>query len=168
MIIRGQAIIDFLEGKSEDYRGRTFNDIISSGDKTLEQCHDAIQQIFPLHEESKHANTYPIVDKDVIEKASKSDTIKSNLRLAKDRFERFYGIGQYDDVDKQRKWCGDHNHNLLRVTRIIRSLRLFGLEKEALDFHDKVMQVGNHFGISNKTADYWDKALLENMWESLQ
>jgi len=168
MIIRGQAIIDFLEGKAPDSYGRTFASTLDWTDIQLECCHSQVQWIFPLHEESKHAENYPIVDKDVIEKAKKSVNIKCNLMLAKDRFEKFYGMGDYEDIDKQRKWCKNRDHNLLRITRIIRCLRLFGLEESALDFHDKAMAVGSRLGISNVTADYWDRALLEDVWSSLQ
>ena len=173
MIIRGQTIIDFLEGKTTDYKGRTFDDIIQSDDETLEKCHDAIQQIFPLHLESKYAHTYPIVDKDVINKINESleasHEIRCNLVKAKKRFEKFYGIGHdYFDPDKQRKWCKNGNHNLLRITRIIRSLRLFGLEDDARDFWRKVMTVGDALEISDTTIDYWSKAMIDDdVWGTL-
>ena len=168
MIVSGQIIIDFLEGKAEDYKGRTFASMLEWTDEQLEQCHDQVQWMFPLHEESKHAYTYPIVDKDIIEKAKQSEVIRGNLLLAKDRFEKFYGIGEYNDVDKQRRWCRGRNHNLLRVTRIIRCLRLFGLEKEAQDFWSKCMRVGHALGISKVTMDYWDHAMDDDIWETLQ
>lgn len=168
MIIRGDSIISFLEGKTEDYKGRTFTSMLEWTNDQLEYCHDQVQWMFPLHEESKHANTYPIVDKDVVEKTKNSLEVRNNLRLAKDRFERFYGFGPYEDRDIQRKWCKDHNHNLLRVTRILRCLRLFGLEDEAFDFYRKAYAVGQRLGISNITLDYWDKAMNDDVWESLQ
>ena len=168
MIIRGDSIIEFLRGRVGDYKDRTFASMLEWTDKDLENCHDQVQWMFPLHEESQHANTYPIVDKDVIDKAKQYPEIKDNLRLAKDRFERFYAIGAYEDRDIQRKWCRDRNHNLLRVTRIIRCLRLFGLEEEAHDFYKKAYEVGEHFGISQLTKMYWSKAMFEDEWRSLQ
>lgn len=172
MIIRGQAIIDFLEGKTTDYKDRSFASLLKWTDEQLENCHDQCQWCFPLHEESNYANTYPIVDKDVIQKinesAEVSHKIKCNLIKAKDRFEKFYGLGKYEDTNKQVKWCRNGNHNLLRITRIIRCLRLFGLEEEARDFYNKVELVGHELGISYITIDYWNRALLQNVWSSLR
>jgi len=172
MIIKGDTIVEFLVGEGEDYKGRTFASMLNWSDEQLEQCHDQVQWMFPLHEESKHASTYPVVDKALIDKIKSNRTIHidiaHNLLKAKDRFESFYGIGDYEDVDKQRKWCRNHNHNLLRVTRIIRCLRLFGLTDAAKDFHNKVTAVGKYFGISDVTLQYWDRALNDNVWDSLQ
>lgn len=168
MIIRGQFVIDFLENKVEDYKGRTFSSMLDWTDEQLERCHDQVQHFFPLHEESKHAHTYPIVDKDIIEKAKQSEVIRRNLLLAKDRFEKFYGIGQYEDVNKQRKWCKDRNHNLLRITRIIRCLRLFGLDIAASDFYINVITAAKQFDISEITFEYWRKAKVDDVWETLQ
>jgi len=167
MIVRGDSIVSFLEGKSEDYRGRTFASMLGWSDRELESCHDQVQWIFPLHEESRHANTYPVLTKDVVEKARGSNEVKCNLVKAKHMFERFLGVGECDDPDIQRRWCRDRNHNLLRVTRIIRSLRLLGLEDDARDFHAKVYAVGQRLGVNKTTLGYWDRALKDDVWGTL-
>lgn len=162
------TILGFLRGNLTDYKGRLHEDIMNFDDKEMEKCHDSIQQIFPLHEISKHANTYPVLTPDIVNDAKQDNAIRYNLLKAKDRFERFLAIGQYEDVDKQRKWCQERNHNLLRITRAIRCLRLFGLEDEAKDLYEKVMAVGDHFGIDAQTIHYWQKAYVEDVWGSLQ
>ena len=168
MIIRGDEIISFLEGKTKDYKGRTFQDLLDFTDIEMEKCHDQIQWTFPLHEESDHANTYPIVDKEIIEKARLSKTIQFNLTRALERLVKFYGLGEYEDPNIQRKWCRDHNHNLLRVTRIIRCMRLFGLDAHARFFYNEAVRVGSRLGISQITLDYWDKAMHDDVWKSLK
>ena len=168
MIFKGDIIIDFLNGTGTDYKGRKFLEILTWDDKQLEKCHDQIQWIFPLHEDSNYAISYPIVDKELIEKINGDENIKNNLRKAKDRFEMFFGIGDYEDISTQKNWCINYNHNLLRITRIIRCLRLFVLEDEAKDFYDKVYYVGNKLNISSITLKYWKRALLEDIWESLR
>lgn len=161
-------IIAFLKGETGDHLDRTLEDHLSISDYDLEKCHDRIQWMFPLHEISRHANTYPVITPEVINEAKQYDIIFDNLRKAKVRFEQFLGIGDYEDVDKQRKWCRDRNHNLLRITRVIRCLRLFGLQDEAFDFYAKVYKVGQHFGIESSTQGYWGKAYRDDVWESLQ
>jgi len=162
------TILGFLRGHLTDYKGRLHEDIMNFDDKEMEKCHDSIQQIFPLHEISKHANTYPVLTPSIVDDAKQDNTIQDNMRRAKDRFERFLAIGSYEDVDKQRKWCQDRNHNLLRITRAIRCLRIFGLDDEATDLYRKVVAVGDHFGIGSQTIHYWQKAYNEDVWESLQ
>lgn len=186
-------IINFLEGSEKDHRSRTFQDFINASDIELEKCHDQIQQVFPLHEESRHASVYPILTEATIAEAKNSEAIKQNLILAKDRMEKFFGVGNYYDSLKIDGWFNKGpfrtvNHNLLRVTRIIRSLRLFGLDGQSKEFYDNVsISVSKFIGelMSNKmefwrydrgvdlsklyqeTKTYWDKALNDDVWESL-
>lgn len=168
MIIKdSQTIIDFLENRSTDYKGRTFMDIVECSDKKMEECRDQVQWMFPLHEESNFAQTYPIVTAETLQKAKNSPFIKNNLLIAKSRMEKFLAIGECKDIDIQRKWCQERNHNLLRITRVIRCLRLFGMKDDAIDFHDKALKAGNYFGISNVTTAYWWRALYEDIWTTL-
>lgn len=164
-----QTIIDFLEGKGKDYKDRTFEEIITYSDKVMEECHDQVQWMFPLHEESKFAQTYPILTKETVEAAKNNTAIKQNLCKAQDRMQKFYGIHQDRwDRDIQREWCKEFNHNLLRITRIVRCLRFFGLEDEAKEFYDKILYVGQHFDISNVTKAYWWRAMNEDVWTTLK
>jgi hypothetical protein len=168
IITNADEIISFLEGTGTDHQGRTYAGMLEWGNEQLELCHDSIQQIFPLHEVSKHASTYPIITKDIVERANKNPEILKNLLKATKRMERFFAIGEYYDRDEQRKWCKDRNHNLLRITRIIRCLRLFGLDSAARDFYDEVVRAGNYFGLSQITLDYWHRAMYDDVWETLQ
>lgn len=167
-----KTILDFLSGVGTDYKGRYYGETINWTDAELERCHDQIQWIFPLHETSKHASVYPILSREIVDEARQDKAILGNLRSAKDRMERFFGIGNYVDAKKHKSWCHDYNHNLLRVTRIIRSLRLFGLEKEALDFYVNALVVAegqSELGyLSIATLDYWHKAMYNDVWESMQ
>ena len=170
MIIQDtKEIISFLENRSQDFKGRTFHDMINCSDVQMEKAHDQIQWMFPLHEESNHApQSYPILTTASTTEAKESQFVKNNLKIAKDRMERFYSIGEYDDIDKQRLWCRERNHNLLRITRIIRCLRHFDLEDEAKDFYSKIDTVGSHFGISGVTKAYWWRAMNEDVWQTLK
>lgn len=162
------VIICFLRGLSKDFLGRTYQDILEHSDYEMEKCHSSIQQIFPLHEFSKHAHTCPIISPEIVEEAKKYPEIEDNLLRGIDRLERFLGIGNYDDVDKQRKWCRNHNHNLLRVTRAIRCLRLFGMNEIAKEFYETVRPVCEHFGISEFTLNKWHQAFTNDVWDTLQ
>ena len=162
------TILGFLRGNLTDHKGRTYADILAIDDIEMERCHDQIQWCFPLNEISKHANTYPVLTPSIVDEAKQDNTIRDNLRKAKNRFERFLAIGSYEDVDKQRKWCQSRNHNLLRITRAICCLRIFGMEEEARDLYEKAINAGNHFGVTEETIHYWKKALFDDVWEPLQ
>ena len=47
-----KTIADFLSGETQDYKGRTYKNILECNDTVMEQCHDQVQWMFPLHEES--------------------------------------------------------------------------------------------------------------------
>lgn len=170
MIIKDKnTILEFLRGRSKDHKGRAYNNILECNDETMEQCHDQVQWMFPLHEESNFAKTYPIITQEVVDEAKNDETIRFNLKKAKDRMERFYGIGKYEDVDKQRKWCKEGDHNLLRITRIIRCLRLFGLCLSAQEFYRHAKEASEKFlEDDSMTFVYWNKALNADVWESLK
>lgn len=168
IITNTEEIISFMEGEGTDHKGRIYQDTLSWSDVDLEQCHDQVQWIFPLHEDSRMARVWPVITKETAKAGRDNEKVLANLRAAKDRFEKFLCIGENEDFTRQNLWCRPRNHNLLRITRIIRSLRLFGLEEEAKSFYDKATEAGNRCGIDDITRGYWLKALTEDVWETLQ
>lgn len=173
-----KVIIDFLAGRGTDYKGRTIFDMLDYDDTVMEQCHDSIQWLFMLHEESNFARTYPIITPEIVEEANKDPFVKKHLIWATNRMKKFYGFDNGNfDVENFYSWLGERNHNLLRITRIIRSLRLFGLEKEAREFYERVSEAyefinGNNedpsFAIDEDAPSYWEKAMLDERWETLR
>jgi len=164
-----QTIIDFLRGIIPDYKGRMHEDLIRFSDVEMERCHDQCQWLFPLHEESKFADTYPIITKEVVELSEEYPEVNSNIMKASRRMRLFLGIRPFDNIERQRDWLEDGNHNLLRVTRVIRCLRLFNMVEQAVGFYNDVYSTSLYFDISPMTYDYWSKALMtEDQWSSLQ
>ena len=166
-------ILGFLSGKTEDYKGREYLETLEWSDAELEECHDQIQHIFPLHEDSRMARTWPVVSKEIVEEGKKNAKVIANLKVAKDRFERFWGLNNHESHSKQDRWCrmmpsGRPNHNLLRITRVIRCLRLFGLEDEANEFYCCATEAANRCGVGGATLTYWKMALNDDVWETLQ
>ena len=170
MIIRDpKKILNFLNGIGVDFKNRSVDDFLECSDEEIEKCHDRIQYAFPLHEESDHAHTYPVITPQIAEMVKKDSEAINNLKKLTDRMKKFYAIGEYYDKDRQRKWCKPSDHNLLRITRIIRSLRLFGLEKEAKDFYVHASMAADMFLPNNSiTVKYWEKALARPIWETLK
>jgi hypothetical protein len=68
-------------------------------------------------------------------------------------------IVQGDNFDKaSQNWVCRFDHNHLRITRIIRSLRVLGLEEEALAFFKALKSVQEASNISSRSLMYWSRA----------
>lgn len=60
----------------------------------------------------------------------------------------------------------DHNH--LRITRILRSLRLFGLGEEAAALHAELVAVARAGAVNRRSLSYWQRAVSEPLFSTLQ
>ena len=92
------------------------------------------------------------------------------MRMSLDRMKRFYGLTPCVEEDRVRDWGQPWNHNMLRITRIIRSLRLFNIDNLAQSFYEECREAleTNVIGDFSLTYKYWEKALNEDIWESLK
>jgi len=157
---------------ARDPYGRTLKAILAWPDEYLEVCHDYIQILFPLPEGSPFNMSAPVIDEAVYKAFHDDEDLRENLRLSFSRMLFFYGFElQTTDgnlaVVKHSEWrqCFgnwvrrfDHNH--LRITRIIRSLRCLGLEKEASAFYAALKDVYDRYErISSRTMAYWTRAI---------
>lgn len=70
-----------------------------------------------------------------------------------------YQIVLGDNFDTaSQNWVFRFDHNHLRITRIIRSLRVLGLEEEALAFFKALKSVQEASNISSRSLMYWSRA----------
>lgn len=160
-------IIKFLSNKQCDYKGRLYSDILHCTDREMELCHDQVQWIFPLHEASGHALTYPIINRDIVTECKDNEEVLENISNAVKRMTNFYAFDS-KDRNKQKVWCKGFNHNLLRITRIIRSSRLLGLDEEANEFYRHAKDAGDYFDIGNVAKAYWWRARYEDLFKTLR
>ena len=146
-------MILFLTGEGRDDRGRSFADVISFDDGWLEQSHDYIQWLFPLPEESRFNPNAPVLDVETLSKFAASPLAKINLGRARDRMLAFYRSNDH--------WLRGFDHNHLRITRIIRCLRLVLGRDEAQSFHDEISALVAAAGdpVNGESLAYWQRAL---------
>ena len=167
-------ILGFMKNEIPDYKGRFHKEILLFSDEQLEQCHDQIQWLFPLHEESAYAKTYPIVTKELIDAIFNDWYAEEAIEKAYFRIRDFLNIYDYTVQDhlkpkyKEHSWCVDGNHNLLRITRIIRCLRLFDIRDFAIRFYNNAMALGVQYDLNEKTLKYWTKAMFDDKWATLK
>lgn len=142
-----KQLIEFCRGDAPDIYGRYLKDMWEWRDNKLEITHDYIQWMFPSTERSYANPTSPFVEENDVAEISNDDRIKENLRMSLERILRFFGLELIvsDEIsvaraaffaDRRTKWFWKRNHNFYRITRILKSLRLCGLNAEALAFFD--------------------------------
>ncbi|WP_461818151.1 opioid growth factor receptor-related protein [Faecalimonas sp.] len=158
-------IVYFLWGKGTDNRNRHLSDLWKKGYFFLEICHDYIQWIFPLNEESKHNPKTPVLTEEEVAMIRSNEKIQENMLRSLDVMLQFYGlerdgkkIRRGSNFDKrQRWWLTKNNHNYLRITRILKSLKLCGLQDYARAFLEELGQIYLEYPvISDETFAYWD------------
>ena len=148
----GARLLAFLEGQGVDGRGRTLFEVLAFDDAALELTHDFIQWLFPLPERSAAVPDAPVLDADGARAIQDSVMAQCALAAATDRMEAFYR--------RTDQWLRPHDHNHLRITRIIRSLRLLRGDDEANAFRDAVLGMveAARAPVSARSRGYWTTA----------
>jgi hypothetical protein len=163
------AVVSFHAGTGRDDRGRTLVEILAWDDDRLERVHDYIQWLFPLPERSAFNPAAPVLtDADIEAFRSRAD-LRTALRRALFRLLAFYGFEEQRETIvpapglpvRSRNWLTPGNHNLLRISRILRSLTLLGLEPEALAFLAVLegLPEDRRATIGPVTFGYWRRAV---------
>ena len=142
-------ILHFLEGVIPDGRGRTLSIIMAFDDQAIESTHDFIQWIFPLDEPSRSHPGAPVMDRFEIEEIKSSDVALENLMQSADWY---FGFLQRHD-----HWIRQYDHNHLRISRAIKSLRLLVSDEVADRYEAAILDFlgGNISAISERSRGYW-------------
>ncbi len=161
-----------------DSKGRTLTSILNWSDRDIEYCHNYIQTLFPLPEGSPFNLEAPIIDRRTFDAFHARPELRDRLRDSLNRMLAFYGFQisttQSENVKqtlvvepsaqfskKAKNWVQRFNHNHLRITRIIRSLRVLGLEEEAAAFYsalERMCEEDDHCRIGAKSRMFWQRA----------
>ena len=149
------ALTNFLSGSGTDHAGRTYQDILDQDDQWLEYTHDWVQWCFPLFEKSQSVKSAPTLESaNEVEVIRTCSSCQENMRLGLIRYEEFLRDNDH--------WLRYHDHNHLRITRVIKSARMLMSEEQAGEFFRYVMElVGGraHEKLSKTSMGYWKQAL---------
>ncbi|MCB1110767.1 MAG: hypothetical protein KDK64_07265 [Chlamydiia bacterium] len=123
--------IDFYLGKAPNQEGVTIEEILAYSDEELERHHNFIQWLFPLTTPSSVNPHVPLVTPKIIAAFKENRALQDQLLRATKVMLHFYGLTFSKDQvlkDKtfQEKKHRIAGHNLLRITRILKSLVLLG------------------------------------------
>jgi hypothetical protein len=142
----------YLAGTGRDSRGRLATEVLAFSNEQLEEVHDYIQWLFPLPVRSSAQPDAPVLTETEIEAIKADPQARDILKRATERMLRFYA-----DTTWWLKW---QNHNHLRITRIIRSLRLLMGAAAAQHFHNAILTLHGPAGapVNPRSLEFWADA----------
>jgi hypothetical protein len=163
-------LVEFYLGKAPDYQGRMLQDIWTWDHEKLEATHDYIQVLFPLPEPSRFNSRAPTLRTEDVLAFRASATIRENVMRSFRLMLDFYGLEYAANPplvqkaenfpERARNWLvyGDHNH--LRITRILKCLRICGLQLAARAFLKCLLELREEQPgeITEEALAYWRDA----------
>ena len=163
-------LLAFYYGSLPDHRGRMLAEILQQDDVWLEATHDYIQWLFPLDEPSRVTPDAPLVDGETGRLFRTDEILQRHLRAALVRMLRFFGL-RFDGTNlrqadnwPQRKteWFTQSTHNSLRITRILKSMMLLGLQRDAIALAaglEQLCETDPECGVSAESRIHWREAV---------
>jgi hypothetical protein len=169
----GDALLRFYRLEGPDARGRTLLEIWAWDAARLEGVHDYIQWLFPLPEPSAFNPHAPILTGQTADAFRADAELRQRLLRSLTLMLDFYGLTLQSAEDgapriepgpdfaaKSRGWLqpGDHNH--LRLTRILTSVRLLGLADHSRALYRCLAAIARDHprAVSATTLAYWERA----------
>ncbi len=143
----------FLICKETDFLGRNLQDIWKLSDKEIEQTHDFVQVVFPTNKPSMAVSHGFYLDSEtLIEQIKNNPEAKKNIIKSAKWFLSF--------LERNTYWNQKYNHNQLRITRVIESLRLLVSSEEAEKFYRSVLElIEDDNKVNFDTLLFWKNAL---------
>lgn len=143
---------EFLTHRGKDFKERTLQDIWSYSDKEIERRHDFIQVIFPLNKPSQAVSHGYYLD---------SQDLVNQIKINKDAVINISKSSQwfYSFLERNMHWNTRHDHNQLRITRVIECLRLLVSDEEADNFYNNVLElIEDNNQVNTRTLNFWSNA----------
>lgn len=170
-----QPIVDFYEGKLTVGRDKlSFDEIIKLPTDRLEKCHDYIQWLFPLPENSAFMKNAPKLDENTAKLIAKDYSMR--VGEAVNAMMKFWDIELHLNTEKKpyirpgQYWMVPDDHNHFRVSRVLRFLTLLSKSSDtksrAIHFQNIATSLLYAVLIANdkekfatpKTVEFWEKA----------
>ncbi|WP_013323516.1 opioid growth factor receptor-related protein [Gloeothece verrucosa] len=171
-------LILFYKGESSTItshpgkKGYLIDEIYNWDFERLEYVHDYIQWLFPLAERSAFNLDAPVLTDEDIECFKNDEDLKTNVLKSFKLMMKFYGFDCDDSrgsvslkksnnfQERSKNWLTIKNHNHLRITRILKSLTLLGLNRYALAFFNILNELYQDYKqeISTCSYNYWKEA----------
>ena len=153
-------LTDFYSGDGKTKpEGFSFVDILAASNEEWEDSHSFIQWVFPLKEASLYNPNAPLLTEEDIVEFSSNKEIRKNVETMFIRALDFFFPQDLEEIIKPA-WVTEIDHNHLRITRVINSLKLMGFKTLSITFFNRVMKVVDMYpdAINSNTLDFWHQA----------
>src|SRR5471030_411942 len=139
-------LLDFYRGLGTDTEGRFLKDILAWHDNDFEEGHAVLQWLFPTPEPTKFNSEAPLLTENDIAAFKSDPLLQTSLMKSFERILGFLGLALSEGkvVDGQNftarvadVWASP-NHNWLRISRILRSMKLLGMAAQAQALYDQL------------------------------
>ncbi len=166
----GTALLRFYRGTGADAAGRRIEDIWAWDHGRLEYTHDFIQWLFPLPTRSAFNPNAPLLTEADRQAFGADPDLQERMLRSLDVMLAFYGFVRSQDAVarspdfevRAANWLTPNNHNHLRLSRILQSLRLCGLEAHAAALHAALEDTAEDFPgrVTETSRRFWRGAAL--------
>ena len=142
----------FLTNQGSDFKGRTLDEIWSYSDNEIEGTHDFVQLVFPTNKPSQATFNKLYLDNEIlIDKLKNSSEVTKNIMKSACWYLSF--------LERNDAWQKGYDHNQLRITRVIESLRLLVSDESADEFFKAILRLVKDPTILNPTTmKFWEDA----------
>ena len=142
----------FLTNQGPDFKGRFLKEIWAYSDNEIESTHDFVQIVFPTNKPSQATFNKLYLDNEIlIEKLKNSSEVTENIMKSASWFLSF--------LSRNDSWQKGYDHNQLRITRVIESLRLLVSDEAADEFYKAILRLVKDPTILNPTTlKFWEEA----------
>jgi hypothetical protein len=165
-------LVRFYRGAEPDSSGRFIGDIRKWDYERLEHTHDYIQWLFPTRNRSRYNSSAPTLDEEQIRDFHYDDRLQAEMIASFKQMLDFYGFILREDngclsverspnwETRRGNWLTPENHNFLRITRILTSMRILGLggHSRALLVALEALYKDYPGVIGNRTIGFWRSA----------
>jgi hypothetical protein len=171
-------IVRFYKGMCGNNVADTLEDVWTWSHGKLEMDHDWIQWAFPSNEPSKMNSAAPTLSRTQAEVFKQDAELQQKVKKSFLVFLDFLGLKMVRDdevveivakdpsEDKEKDplwWTKEFNHNMLRVTRVLKSLRLTGHQKYADALFKTLLTFKDR--LSANSFRHWTRATFDDLWE---
>ena len=165
-------LVRFYLGTERDSSGRFIGDIRQWDYEQLERTHDYIQWLFPTRNRSRFNSSAPTLDEEQIRDFQYDDRLQAELIACFKQMLDFYGfilredngclsVERSPDWEARRgNWLTPENHNFLRITRILTSMRILWLGGHSRALLVAIEAIYKDYPdvIGNRTIGFWRSA----------
>ena len=157
----------YQRGRRVSRLNKTYHEwVFEATDDEWESCHDFIQYLFPNTHSSGNAPAAYMSQPDFVNTFQNNDELKGQMQQAFERYTAFLGFSGQHIYNDKRKIHGTQ-HNTLRISRVLRALRLAGLNTLSFKFLIRLLRLiqRDQVQVTTFTEEEWkDACLWDGQW----